>query len=150
MTRVVFDRRLRTPLTARLLSTPSAGPVIIMSTADAVERAEEHARALEARGAVVESLPASNSSTFLEGAVRRLSSRECNSLLVEGGPALHTALWNAGLVDRIELFVTPHVFGPEAPAWDAVPLGGVANLKNRSAQPLGDDVVIQGYVHRAD
>ena len=150
ITRVVFDRRLRTPLTARLLSTLSAGPVIIMSTADAMERAEEHARALEARGAVVESLPASNSSTFLEGAVRRLSSCECNSLLVEGGPALHTALWNAGLVDRIELFVTPHVFGPEAPAWDAVPLGGVANLKNRSAQPLGDDVVIQGYVHRAD
>ena len=150
MTRVVFDRRLRTPPTARLLSTLSAGPVIIMSTADAVERAEEHARALEARGAFVESLPASTSSTFLEGAVRRLSSRECNSLLVEGGPALHTALWSAGLVDRIELFVTPHVFGPEAPAWDAVPLGAVANLKNRLAQPLGDDVVIQGYVHRAD
>jgi diaminohydroxyphosphoribosylaminopyrimidine deaminase/5-amino-6-(5-phosphoribosylamino)uracil reductase len=150
ITRVVFDRRLRTPLTARLLSTLPAGPVIIMSTADAVEKAEDRARALEACGAVVERLPVSGSSEFLGAAVRRLAERECNSLLVEGGPALHAAFWKAGFVDRVELFVTPHVFGPEAPAWDAIPLGTVASLRNRSAEPLGDDVVIQGYVHRPD
>ena len=63
---------------------------------------------------------------------------------------LHASFCKAGLVDRVELFVTPHVFGPDAPAWDAIPLGAVANLRNRSAEPLGDDVVIQGYVHRPD
>jgi diaminohydroxyphosphoribosylaminopyrimidine deaminase/5-amino-6-(5-phosphoribosylamino)uracil reductase len=150
ITRVVFDRRLRTPLSARLLSTLSAGPVIIMTTASARMSAAPHAHALEAKGVTVEYLSASGPRNFLDAAVRRLGEREYNSLLVEGGPTLHAAFWNAGLVDRLELFVTPHVFGPEGPAWDAAPLGAIANLEKRSAVPLGDDVVIQGYVHRPD
>ena len=120
-----------------------------MTTASARTSAA-HAHALEAKGVTVEYLSASGSRDFLDAAVRRLGERECNSLLVEGGPTLHAAFWSAGLVDRLELFVTPHVFGPGGPAWDAVPLGAIANLEKRSAVPLGDDVVIQGYVHRAD
>ena len=150
ITRVVFDRRLRTPLSARLFSTLSAGPVIIMTTASTRTSAAPHAHALEAKGVTVEYLSASGSRDFLDAAVRRLGEREYNSLLIEGGPTLHAAFWNAGLVDRLELFVTPHVFGPEGPAWDAAPLGAIANLEKRSAVPLGDDVVIQGYVHRPD
>ncbi len=38
LTRVVFDSRLRTPPTAKLLSTRRAGPVIIMSTPSTAER----------------------------------------------------------------------------------------------------------------
>ena len=36
LTRVVFDRRLRTPPDARLFSTLSAGPVIILTSAEAL------------------------------------------------------------------------------------------------------------------
>ena len=38
LTRVVFDRRLRTPPSARLLSTLDRGPVIIVTTAGALRR----------------------------------------------------------------------------------------------------------------
>src|SRR5205085_265754 len=40
LVRVIFDRRLRTPPAARVLSTVDAGPVIIVTSPRAAERAE--------------------------------------------------------------------------------------------------------------
>src|SRR4029079_15409152 len=53
LTRVIFDRHLRTPADAHVLSTPEAGPVIIVTTAEAAERTDGW-RALEDRGASIE------------------------------------------------------------------------------------------------
>ena len=50
LTRVIFDRRLRTPPTARVLSTREAGPVIIVTTAAGAARAERAPAARGARG----------------------------------------------------------------------------------------------------
>ena len=47
LARVVFDRRLRTPATARLFSTLEAGPVIILTTAAATGGHPERAQALK-------------------------------------------------------------------------------------------------------
>src|SRR5262245_43705080 len=55
LVRVVFDRRLRTPAHARLLSTLSAGPVIILTAAEALET--DRAEALKEAGARVISVP---------------------------------------------------------------------------------------------
>src|SRR5262249_12043293 len=59
LTRVVFDRRLRTPPTARVLSTLTAGPVIIVSTKVACADKEADAAALAAAGARVLAVPQS-------------------------------------------------------------------------------------------
>ena len=53
LTRVVFDRRLRTPPSARLLSTLGAGPVIIVTTDRACALAPDRAEGLEAAGALI-------------------------------------------------------------------------------------------------
>jgi diaminohydroxyphosphoribosylaminopyrimidine deaminase/5-amino-6-(5-phosphoribosylamino)uracil reductase len=52
LTRVIFDRGLRTPATARVLSTAEAGPVMILTCANAAPRDEDR-RALEAAGAEI-------------------------------------------------------------------------------------------------
>ena len=49
LTRVMFDRRLRTPPSARVLSTLAAGPVIILTAPEAVQRGRSRAAALERR-----------------------------------------------------------------------------------------------------
>ncbi|HUU33559.1 MAG TPA: bifunctional diaminohydroxyphosphoribosylaminopyrimidine deaminase/5-amino-6-(5-phosphoribosylamino)uracil reductase RibD, partial [Vicinamibacterales bacterium] len=49
-TRVVFDRDLRTPVTARVLDTPQSGRVVLVASPAA---REDRVRALEARGATV-------------------------------------------------------------------------------------------------
>jgi diaminohydroxyphosphoribosylaminopyrimidine deaminase/5-amino-6-(5-phosphoribosylamino)uracil reductase len=149
--RVIFDRRLRTPPSARLLSTLSAGPVIIFSTTGAAHSNPGQVAALTGRGAQVEALGVSDdlSESFLAGALRRLAALECGSLMVEGGPLLHRAFWHAGFVDRVQLLVTPHHAGGNGVRWDVLPLGTTAALVDRVIQPLGTDTLIQGYVHRS-
>ena len=53
LTRVIFDRRLRTPPSARVLSTLAAGPVIIVSTEGASAAAPDRMARLEAAGALI-------------------------------------------------------------------------------------------------
>jgi riboflavin biosynthesis pyrimidine reductase len=63
---------------------------------------------------------------------------------------LHRAAWQAGLVDRVQLFVTPHRLGESAVAWLDEPDMDLSNLEEISRTSLGDDIMVEGYVHRAD
>jgi diaminohydroxyphosphoribosylaminopyrimidine deaminase/5-amino-6-(5-phosphoribosylamino)uracil reductase len=150
LTRVVFDRRLATPPGARLLSTPGAGPVIIVSTA-AARHTSSRAEELAHRGAHLEFIESDGSSAgFIAQALRRLAALDCTSLIVEGGPTLQAAFWEAKLVDRLEIFLAPWFAGPDGVPGPPLPIGTVAALDSRSARPLGEDVLIEGYVHRTD
>lgn len=142
--RVVFDRRLRTPPGARLLTTLAAGPVIILTTLEATQRDPAGAEALERAGATVVGVAREG----IEAALEELASRDIQSLLVEGGAALHAAIWDAGVVDYVQWYVAPSWLGPSG-----VPmLNGrefmAAALLERRVEPLGPDVLIEGYVHR--
>jgi diaminohydroxyphosphoribosylaminopyrimidine deaminase/5-amino-6-(5-phosphoribosylamino)uracil reductase len=141
LTRVVFDRTLRTPPEAAVLSTLDAGPVIIVAAAGASER---RARALRDRGAEVELLDGGT----LTDAMRRLGERQILSLLLEGGARIHRAAWDAGLVDLVRLYMTPHTLGRDAVMFMEGHSLRTATLVNRRVEPLGDDVLIEGYVHR--
>jgi len=151
LARVVFDRRLRARPTARLFSTLSAGPVIIMASRDARCAHPERADALERAGAMVVAL---DDPTMIE-ALRALADRDIQSLVLEGGAAVHQAAWDADVVDYVQLYVAPVTLGarganaPTAP----VPLAlgrdvTVASLIERNVRMLGPDVLIEGYVHR--
>lgn len=142
LTRVIFDRRLRTPPTARVLSTGEAGPVIIVTSAAAAARDAVRAP-LEARGAEIAIAPDAS----FGAALKLLGDRGIGSLLLEGGAALHAAAWEEGLVDFMRLYVSPHVLGPEGvPLLDGRPFTSAA-LIDRRVEPLGADVLIEGYVH---
>lgn len=140
-TRVIFDRSLRTPPEARLLSTRAAGPVIIVTTAEGAAQAGVRER-LAQRGAEI---------VIADGTVRSgvaaLVGRGITSLLIEGGAGLHAAAWDEGIVDFVRLYVTPHVLGPTGVRF----LGGrrlpPAMLAERRVEPIGPDVLIEGYVH---
>lgn len=143
LVRVVFDRRLRTPATARLLTTLAAGPVIIMTTRDALDANPGHAGALERAGATI----VAPADAGIVAALHELPRHGIQSLLVEGGTALHAAFWDARVVDYVQLYVTPIVLGSAG-----VPVHrdafSTAGLFDRKVEPLGPDVLIQGYVHR--
>ncbi len=142
LARVVFDRRLRTPATARLLSTLDAGPVIILTTADAVASEPERGRALRDAGA-----------TLLEGAgdlrrdLRELVPLDISTLLLEGGAAMHAAAWRAGVIDRVHVIVAPTEIGePGVRLFDGidVPLSELIPVKVES---LGPDAWMEADVH---
>ena len=142
LARVVFDRRLRTPATARLLSTLDAGPVIIMTTADAVTSHPERAEALRGAGA-----------TLLQGAgdlrrdLRELLPLDISTLLLEGGAAIHAEAWRMRVIDRVHVIVAPAEIGePGVRLFDGidVPLSELIPVKVES---LGPDAWMEADVH---
>lgn len=155
LVRVIFDRRLRTPPSARLLSTLEAGPVIIMSTEPAVRAAPERARALRHAGAHIEAIDTdadgpTAATVPLAAAFRRLADTGVTSVVVEGGASFHRAVWAAGLVDRVQVFVAPRVLGETGMPWLPYEVFALSGLTDTTAVPVGDDVLIEAYVHRID
>jgi len=146
LVRVVFDRRLRTPATARLLSTQDAGPVIIVTSAEAAADRQRRA-ALEARGAEIEIA----SGGSVRAALERLGVRHIGSLLLEGGAALHQAAWDEGVVDAVRLYVVPRTLGQGVAFLNGRPfsLDALIDCRTESIGPDMVDTFIEGYVHRA-
>jgi diaminohydroxyphosphoribosylaminopyrimidine deaminase/5-amino-6-(5-phosphoribosylamino)uracil reductase len=118
--RVIFDRRRRTPASARVFSTIKDGPVLVVGS-----RGED-----------------------LQSVLRHLASEGVQSLLLEGGAQIHAAAWDAGLVDYVQLFVAPVALGPAGvPLFGGRPWS-MSSLIDPQVELLGPDTLIEGYVHR--
>jgi diaminohydroxyphosphoribosylaminopyrimidine deaminase/5-amino-6-(5-phosphoribosylamino)uracil reductase len=145
LTRVVFDRRLRTPVTARLLETLDVGPVVLMTTEGAMKRKPELAATLREKGARLEALPEDDCE--VGASLKRLGDLQVVSVIIEGGAAIHRAAWEAGLVDRVQRFVAPVDLGPEGVPWLIL---SQANLHDSRVQRYGPDTLTEAYVRRID
>jgi diaminohydroxyphosphoribosylaminopyrimidine deaminase/5-amino-6-(5-phosphoribosylamino)uracil reductase len=143
LVRVVFDRRLRTSPAARVFSTLAAGPVIILTSPEAIRREGARAEALSRAGAMLEA-----GDGTMTWALRALAQKDIQSLLLEGGAAVQQAAWDEGLVDYVQLYVAPVAAGPQGPAVAAGLGAAVASLFEPSVRVLGPDTLIEGYVHR--
>jgi diaminohydroxyphosphoribosylaminopyrimidine deaminase/5-amino-6-(5-phosphoribosylamino)uracil reductase len=142
LVRVVFDRRLRMPGTARVLTTLEAGPVIIFTTELAHDQSPDRVSRLETAGARV--VPVSDLTT----AVQCLLEWDVSTLLVEGGPTLQRAFWEADLVDRFHLVITPRVLGASGvKLFDGSP-SAQSDLVPVAMEPRGADMWIESDVHR--
>jgi diaminohydroxyphosphoribosylaminopyrimidine deaminase/5-amino-6-(5-phosphoribosylamino)uracil reductase len=139
LVRVVLDRTLRTPASARLLSTRGAGPVIIVTTA----RGAESCRRAELEGHGAEIVISDGS---IRHALALLGGRQIASLLLEGGAAVHAAAWDEDVVDFVRLYVTPHLLRSGVPLLPDRDFSS-APLVDRRVTVLGPDVLIEGYVH---
>jgi diaminohydroxyphosphoribosylaminopyrimidine deaminase/5-amino-6-(5-phosphoribosylamino)uracil reductase len=80
----------------------------------------------------------------LEEELARLAEEGVQSLLLEGGPTLATAFLAAGLVDRLLLFVAPTIAGSGPRFLGELP--DARRLLHASAERLGDDVLLSGYL----
>jgi len=144
LTRVVFDRRLRVPPTARLFSTLSAGPVIVLTSTTAMRDSGATIDAL--RGAGITVLGAERDD--VRSGLQLLGSLSIQSVVLEGGAAVHAAAWDAGVVDAVQLYVAPVSLGAEGvPFLDGRGFTST-ELIERRVDLLGPDVLIEGYVHR--
>jgi diaminohydroxyphosphoribosylaminopyrimidine deaminase/5-amino-6-(5-phosphoribosylamino)uracil reductase len=142
LARVIFDRRLRTPASARVFATMDAGPVIVVAGPDAPLGA---ARALTSAGARVVTADGR-----LASALRLLVPMGVQSILVEGGPAVHAALWRERAADAVRLVVAPRALGAAGVPWVEHTVAPWASWHLVSVQPCGGDVIIEADVHWTD
>jgi diaminohydroxyphosphoribosylaminopyrimidine deaminase/5-amino-6-(5-phosphoribosylamino)uracil reductase len=81
----------------------------------------------------------------LEDELRALAAEGVQSLLLEGGPTLATSFLAAGFVDKLLLFVAPVLAGHGPPVLGN--LGAPLELLHLHAEPAGDDVMLEAYLH---
>jgi len=142
LARVIFDRRLRTPVSSRVFTTLEAGPVILLASPGASAGA---AHALESAGAQVVCAAGG-----LTDALRLLVPMGLQSVLVEGGPTMHAALWREHAADEVRLVVAPRALGTAGVPWVEYGVAPWASWRLVSVQPCGDDVIIEADVHWTD
>ena len=97
------------------------------------------------RGPLPESSELELRSGPLRDEVEALADDGVQSFLLEGGPTLAAAFLEQDLVDKMLVFVAPKLSGEGSSmlAGLAAPIA----LTRLESRPIGDDVVIQGYVH---
>jgi diaminohydroxyphosphoribosylaminopyrimidine deaminase/5-amino-6-(5-phosphoribosylamino)uracil reductase len=74
-----------------------------------------------------------------------LGAEGVQSLLLEGGPTLAASFVEAGLVDKVLLFVAPTLAGDGPGALAAIP--SPLALSRLTARPVGADILLEAYVH---
>ncbi|MEO6781286.1 MAG: bifunctional diaminohydroxyphosphoribosylaminopyrimidine deaminase/5-amino-6-(5-phosphoribosylamino)uracil reductase RibD [Bradyrhizobium sp.] len=121
--RVVLDRTLRLPATARLVHSARETPLWVMTSEPAEVPA---AMRLGAAGAQVIGVPAAGlpqPGLDWPAVLRELAGRGVTRLLVEGGARVASSLVGAGLVDEVWLLRGPDAIGADGvAALDVVPL----------------------------
>jgi diaminohydroxyphosphoribosylaminopyrimidine deaminase/5-amino-6-(5-phosphoribosylamino)uracil reductase len=110
--RVVIDRQLRVPETARIIAGARDVPtwVLVLRSADPTRRA-----AFLERGVTLIDVDADAAGQVdLAAALAALGERGITRLLVEGGGTLAAALFHAGLVDRLAWVHAPLLIGGDS------------------------------------
>ncbi len=113
--RVILDSSLRTPVSSRLLATARKAPLLIATTSAEARRAEPLA-ALGAR--IWRFAPGADGRVPIRALLKRLAEEGFLSVLVEGGPTVHTALLREGFADKVAIGIAPLILGgANAPVW---------------------------------
>ena len=81
----------------------------------------------------------------LEDELRGLAGDGVQSLLLEGGPRIAASFLAADLVDKVWLFVAPVLAGTGLGVVAALP--SPLALTRLASRPVGDDVLLEAYVH---
>ena len=107
-TRVVFDSMARIPLDSALVGSTDQAPLLVVCGPEAPTGARD---ALESAGAEVIVAGGTDRTARIGAALDELGRRDISDLLVEGGPTLAGALFDAGEIDRMRLFIAPVLVG---------------------------------------
>jgi diaminohydroxyphosphoribosylaminopyrimidine deaminase / 5-amino-6-(5-phosphoribosylamino)uracil reductase len=147
--RVVLDTGARTPPTARIVKAGTSARTLIVVGGDAPAA---RTRDLEAAGATVLRCPRRDARIDPSALLAELFAREVRAVLVEGGGEVHAAFLDAGLVDRVAIFVAPLLLGGRHAS--SVVAGAGRELKRAvrlgafGVTPLGDDLLLEADISR--
>lgn len=147
--RVVCDTNLRTPIDCNIVRTAVDVPTVI---ATACEDVSKHRPYLD-KGCEIVVTAKKNAQLDLKDLMKKLSERGIDSVLVEGGGALNFSALKAGIVNKVQAYIAPKIFGGD----DAkTPVGGTGiempssafMLSNPKIKTFDEDVLIEWEVKK--
>ena len=143
--RIICDTHLRTPLTSQIVRTAGEIPTILATCAEP----SLYGPYLDAH-CQVWTLPERDGHVDLDALMDRLGSGGIDSVLLEGGGTLNWAALESGIVQRVQAYVAPKLFGGDAKSpvegqGVALPDQAVA-LKNTRILRVGEDILLESEV----
>jgi len=149
--RVILNSTLSIPLSSRIIRHESDAPTLIFHTSKSGSSEKAFAGI---PGVQTIRMPAKrNRGVDLKALLSWLGEHDILSLMVEGGAEVHYSFLDAGLVDRLDLFVAPKIIGGTG----AVPMVGgegisrvsrAWNIDNVKTRRLDADLWIRGRIKR--
>jgi diaminohydroxyphosphoribosylaminopyrimidine deaminase/5-amino-6-(5-phosphoribosylamino)uracil reductase len=147
---VVVDSRLSAPPDRHLWNRAKEGAQVIVAALDG--SGDDRAGRLRSAGVeVVHTAPDAAGRVDLPALFRLLAARGLNSVMIEGGEAVHTAALAAGLVQRAHVFVAPALLGGAAGPRLVGDLGirraaDALRLEDVEVERLGPDLLVSGRI----
>lgn len=146
--RIICDSSLRTPLTSKIITTASEVKTMIATAENDPAR---HAPYLE-KGCKILVVPKDASGSIdLKILMVLLGTMKIDSILLEGGAALNWSALHAGIVNRLQAYIAPKIFGgknalsPVAGDGAEFPSEAV-KLTNSKITAIGEDLLIESEV----
>lgn len=148
LVRVVLDERLSLKPDSQLARTAAESPLLVFA-GESVSTAVSDALA----SAGAEIVRDSENGRDLLCVLKQLGQRDIQSVLVEGGASIAGKLLDAGLVDKVSLFLAPMIIGgKEAPGAiggeGAKTLAEAIELQGLQIELRGRDIEVTGYPKR--
>jgi diaminohydroxyphosphoribosylaminopyrimidine deaminase/5-amino-6-(5-phosphoribosylamino)uracil reductase len=142
--RVVFDSTARLPLDSQLVAMARELPLTVVVSRAAPRTATDQ---LETAGADVIVAPGENEQARVRSALDQLGAAGITSVLLEGGPHLAGAFFDAGEIDEVRLFIAPLLLGGRS-ARDPLEGEGVERISEAlhaltlDCERVADDVLL--------
>lgn len=152
--RIVCDSRLRIPENSRLVLSAREVPLIV-ATASVDPQLEVKKARLEKMGARIMTVPGNDGQVDLKMLTGELAAMGIDSILMEGGGTLNEAALKQGIVDRVQVYMAPKIFGGES-ARSPVEgrgvnhLGDAYRLRLEKLEAVGEDIFVEYQVVRRD
>lgn len=106
--RIVLDSNLRIPIDSQLVKTAKEIPLFIAT----LSKDKEKINTLENAGVEIYSADEKDGKIDLEKLMKYLGEEKViDSILIEGGSAVHSSAVKAGIVNELDIFVAPKIFG---------------------------------------
>lgn len=147
--RVVVSSRAELPLDSKLVVTAKEVPVLVTA---GLGTDPNKIDALQEKGIEVLNCPGDSRADILPLLMMELGKRGCTNVLVEGGAKLLGSLFDAELVDEVNIFVAPKTVGGESAPSPVTGKGlewmNQAHQWDTTSESIGNDVLIKGRRRR--
>ena len=145
--RIICDSHLRTPLTSKIVRTAETIPTILASSSKDQQKIKNY----EELGCQVLYVPEKNGHIDLNRLMELLGAAKIDSILLEGGGSLNWSALESGIVQKVQTYIAPKLFGGEEAKTPVEGKGfpdpaSAVLLKNSEITRLGDDLLIESEV----
>ncbi|MEG0857216.1 MAG: bifunctional diaminohydroxyphosphoribosylaminopyrimidine deaminase/5-amino-6-(5-phosphoribosylamino)uracil reductase RibD [Terrisporobacter sp.] len=145
--RIICDTNLSMPLGSNIVNTANYIPTIIATCCEDKVKQDEYIN----KGCKVIPVPKKDNYIDLTILMSKLGEEKIDSILLEGGAALNWSALDSGIVNKVQTYIAPKIFGG-VNAKSPVSGLGVENpeqsfyLKNKVITQIGEDILIESEV----